>query len=247
MIVRDPMRFVRAALLLAFAALIGKLLLTGEMVKYMSPALDPLTALAGLVLGGMGLVELAGWGGPSDEHAHSPAQLDEALASLLLLLPVVLALAFVPRSLSTGALGGERLDGLLLTYALGPPTSPGGPPPAPRRPIDDVGGLLAYVSQSGEAGQGQRVRVRGVVARSETFRDDELAVVRFLISHCVADARPVVLLVVAGSRPAVAVDQWVEIDGTLGRRDRDGDRLVSIVAETIVPIPEPSDPYLSAF
>ncbi len=81
MSVHDPLRFVRASLLLAFAALIGKLLLTGEMVKYMSPALDPLTALAGLVLGAMGVVEL--WGSASEEHAHSPEQLDEALAALV--------------------------------------------------------------------------------------------------------------------------------------------------------------------
>ena len=243
---RDPMRFVRAALLLGLAALIGKLLLTGEMVKYMSPSLDPLSAATGLVLGAMGLVELRGVGG-SDEHAHSPEHVDEALASLLLLLPVLLALVFVPRSLSTGALGGEPLDGLLLTYARGaPPATQGGPPP-PRRPIADVDDLLAYVSQSGEAGIGQRVRVRGIVARGDSLREDELAVVRFSIAHCVADARPVALLVVAGGRQAPAVDQWVEIDGTLDRRERDGDRLISVVAETIVPIAEPDNPYLSAF
>ena len=243
---RDPMRFVRAALLLGFAALIAKLLLTGEMVKYMSPSLDPLTALAGLVLGGMGTVELWG-GGTSDEHAHSPERLDEALASLLLLLPVVLALVFVPRSLSTAALAGERLDGLLLTYgSTAPPAVDGGPPP-PRRPIEDVNDLLAYVGQAGEAGLGQRVRVRGIVARSERLRGDELTLLRFSIAHCVADARPVALLVVAGGKQAPADDQWVEIDGTLGRRERDGDRLISIVAETIAPIAEPNNPYLSAF
>jgi putative membrane protein len=254
---RDPMRFVRAALLLGFALLIGKLLLSGEMAKYMSPSLDPLTALTGLVLGAMGIVELRG-GGPPEGHAHSPEQVDEALASLLLLLPVVLALVFVPRSLSTGALGGERLDGMLLTYASSPTPSSGltpggtssgltlGTPPPPRRPIADVDDLLAYVVQTGEAGLGQRVRVRGIVARSDTFRDDELALLRFSIAHCVADARPVALLVVAGRAPGVTIDQWVEIDGTLDRRERDGDRLISIVAETIVPIAEPDNPYLSA-
>ena len=242
---RDPMRLVRAALLLGFAVLIGKLLLTGEMVKYMSPSLDPLTALAGVVLGAMGIVEL--WGGALREHTHSPEQFDEALASLLLLLPVVLALVFVPRSLSTSALGGERLDGLLLTYGGDVARVAQGAPPPPRRPIADVDDLLAYVRQSGEAGLGQRVRVRGIVARSETLRDDELVLLRFSIAHCVADARPVALLVVSDGRPGPAIDQWVEIDGTLDRRERDGDRLISVLAELIVPIAEPSNPYLSAF
>ena len=44
----------RAVLLLASAALIAKLLAIGEMVKYMAPALDPLTALTGFVFAVMG-------------------------------------------------------------------------------------------------------------------------------------------------------------------------------------------------
>jgi hypothetical protein len=39
---RDRVRVLRGALLLGFAALIAKLFLTGQMVLYMSPALDVL-------------------------------------------------------------------------------------------------------------------------------------------------------------------------------------------------------------
>ena len=52
----------------------------------------------------------------------------------------------------------------------------------------------------------------------------------------------------AGARadPSWAADQWVRIEGTLAERERDGDRLVTILAETIVPVKEPSNPYLTS-
>ena len=59
---RDPGRLVRAALLLGFAGLIAKLFAAGQMVKYMTPALDPLTALTGVALAVMGAIELRGSG-----------------------------------------------------------------------------------------------------------------------------------------------------------------------------------------
>jgi len=238
-----PFRVARAAILFGFVAVIVKLFLTGEMVKYMSPSLDPLTALAGVVLALMGTLELLG----SAEHHHAEPEhgLDESLAWLLLVVPIALGLFFAPRALGGGALGGERLDGLLLSFGAGPaPLVEAQPPPS--WPLGDVDELLAYVSQTGEAGIGQRVRVRGIAMRSGAFRDDELALLRFSIAHCVADARPVVLLVVMGTGGSAPLDRWVEIEGVLDRRERDGDRLISVVADSIVPIEEPDNPYLSA-
>ena len=65
------------------------------------------------------------------------------------------------------------------------------------------------------------------------------------IAHCVADARPLALLVVSWGDP-VAVDQWVEVEGVLGVREREGNGLVSIVAERVRPIAEPQNPYLGS-
>src|SRR5262249_22453837 len=51
---RDGMRLLRGVLLIGFAALIAKLFITGEMTRYMAPALDPLMAFTGVVVGAMG-------------------------------------------------------------------------------------------------------------------------------------------------------------------------------------------------
>ena len=253
----------RAVLLLASAALIAKLLATGEMVKYMAPALDPLTALTGAVFGVMGAME--GWrafrprpdrhaplSAPTVhdvEHGHAvegtlEATLELGLTWVVVLLPLVLGLVVAPRALGTSALGGERVTRLLLTFAPGSP--PTVRPPQPAEALDDVGPLLAYLRQAGSGSVGQPVRVTGMVMTSDALAAGEFALLRYAIAHCVADARPVALLVVAPTLPAVRPDQWVEIEGEVASREREGDRLVTIVARGITLVEEPRNPYLFA-
>jgi uncharacterized repeat protein (TIGR03943 family) len=247
-------RAFRGALLLGFAALIGKLFLTGQMVLYLSPALDVLTALTGLVLAVMGVIELReSRGGPASARTRRFSEKDEdhgmhgpeaILTYLLLLLPLAVGLVVTPRVLGSGALGGEPVSSLLLTFAPGPAPAPVAMPPTPRRPIDDTADLLAYLQEAGEAGVGQRVRALGSTLRSDTLGRGEFALLRYSIVHCVADARPVVLLVVAPLAPPLPADQWVEVDGVLGSRESAGGRLVTIAAERVTPVNEPPNPYL---
>lgn len=241
-------RYTRAALLLGFALLIAKLFVAQEMVKYMSPALDPLTALTGLVLGLMGLMELRAAHRRLDENLehHPSTSSDQALTILLLAVPLALGLLVTPRGLGASALGGENIANLLLTFAA-PATGARWSPsrPIPGAPIEDIPDLLAYLGQAGESGVGQPLRVTGLVAGSAALGPDEFALLRFSIAHCVADARPLGLLVVAPEYTARPADQWVAVEGTLDTRERNGDRLVTIVASTITPIEEPRNPYVS--
>ena len=249
----------RAALLLTSAALIAKLFAAGDMVKYIAPALDPLTALTGLVLGVMGVME--GWralrSNPTRhaaEGARAPRDIEDghavegaleaALTYAVVLLPLVLGLAVAPRALGTSALGGERVTRLLLTFAPGSPAAPR--PPKPDEPLDDIGPLLAYLRRVADGSIGQPVRVTGLVMRSDALGAGEFALLRYAIAHCVADARPVALLVVAATLTDVRTDQWVEIEGEVASREREGDRLVTIVAHRITPVEEPRNPYLFA-
>lgn len=252
-------QLLRAALLLGFAGLIGKLFLAGEMIKYMSPTLDPLSALAGIVLAAMGVMALRGdsqhplehhrfreasdvMDGPG--HAQESTGIERVLTYLLVLLPLILGLVITPRALGSSALGGQNVANLVLAFA--PPSAPwpGAPPPAPLGSITDTPNLLAYLRQSGESGVGQPVRATGLVARSEALTGNEFVLLRYAIVHCVADARPVALLVVAPEDPGVRSDQWVAVEGVLAARERDGDRLVTIEARRILPVEEPQNPYL---
>ena len=134
---------------------------------------------------------------------------------------------------------------LLLTFA---PGSPGAPrPPKPDERLDDTGALLAYLRRVADGSVGQPVRVTGMVMRSDALGAGEFALLRYAIAHCVADARPVALLVVPPTPAAdVQTDQWVEIEGEVASREREGDRLVTIVAHRITPVEEPRNPYLFA-
>jgi uncharacterized repeat protein (TIGR03943 family) len=85
-----------------------------------------------------------------------------------------------------------------------------------------------------------------MMTSSDALGAGEFALLRYAIAHCVADARPVALLVVASTPPDVRPDQWVEIEGELASRERDGDRLVTIVARRLTPVQEPRNPYLFA-
>jgi putative membrane protein len=245
-------RHVRAALLLGSALLIAKLFFAGEMVKYMNPALDPLTALTGVLLAVMGAMELRGSRTSEDaDHGHGRAsdRLEQTLTNLLLLVPLALGFLIVPRALGSSALGGESVTNLLLTFGTGPAPaarSPSSPPPPPAKPIEDIPDLMTYLRQAGELGVGQQVRVTGLVARSEALRPEEFALLRYSIAHCVADARPLGLLVVTGGDVSWSTDQWVQIDGTLESHEREGDRLVTIAANSITAIEEPNNPYLRA-
>jgi uncharacterized repeat protein (TIGR03943 family) len=288
----DQARLVRAICLLAFALLIGKLLATGQMVKYMAPALDPLTAATGALLVAMAAVEIlavvrrsrdgerrpAATSPPrtGDRHGRAPGPtavedprvagrqdgrhvwsedghvthgaggIELALTSLLVLAPVVLGLVVTPRALGSGALGGEQVNRLLLTFATGDAGRSAGALTSAEVPLDDLGALLAQLRRLGEGGVGQRVRVAGMAARSDALAPNELALLRYAIAHCVADARPLALLVVGPRALDLTEDQWVEVEGVVAVRQREGDRLVTVVAEYITPIDEPANPYLAA-
>jgi uncharacterized repeat protein (TIGR03943 family) len=253
----------RAVILLASAGLIAKLFADGEMVKYMAPTLDPLTALTGLAFAVMGVMEAwrAVRARPDEsasrlahaahdaEHGRAAAgtldaTLEQLLTWVVVVLPVVLGLVVAPRALGSSALAGERVSRLLLTFAPGPTAAV--PSARPSEPLDDVGPLLTYLRSVGPGSVGQPVRVTGLVMPSDALGAGEFALLRYAIAHCVADARPVALLVVAPSVPDVRADQWVEIEGEVGIRDREGDRLVTILSRRITPVPEPRNPYLFA-
>lgn len=259
---------IRAVVLFGLVALILRLFVTGEMVKYMSPALDPLTALAGAVTALLGLFELrravstparAGEIDPDDQGELDQGQSDrgaghwsdQVMTAGVILVPVLVGLLMTPRALGVEALGGEPVGGLLLTLAPTAGRQVGAPITA--APIEDVPELIAVLRDQGDAALGRRVRATGIVAQGSDLADDELALLRFSIAHCVADARPLALLIVAQGAQQVpsgagGLDQWVLVEGTLTTHRRDGEHVVTIEAERIERVSEPANPYLrSAF
>jgi len=243
---RAVVPLVRGALLVGFAALIAKLFVAGEMPRYMTPALDPLMVLTAVIVGVMGVVEIAAGARRRTTHEHPVDLTEQVITCGLVVLPLALGLLITPRALGIGALGGESVTRLLLAYAPGPLPASGAKPPTPARPIEDTGDLLTYLQQAGLAGTGQRVRVAGLAIRDESLAASEFVLLRYAIAHCVADARPLAILVTGAGDRAVRSDQWVEVEGVLTATERDGSQLVTVAAARWRPVPEPPNPYLGS-
>jgi uncharacterized repeat protein (TIGR03943 family) len=262
-------RLVRGLLLLALAGLIGKLLLTGQMGLYLSPAFDPLSELTGAVLAAMGAHQL--WSAmrtrrvadamrarvgapdarfdprshPGADAGHHGSRLDEALSYALVLLPVGLGLLTAPRALDPNALGGQDATRVVVAYSPTPPSSSVGPP---LQPIRDVADLFSYLRTAGEGGVGQPVHLVGMVARGDTLSADQFVLLRYSIVHCVADAQPLGLLIdLPDTTNGASTAAWVEVDGTLASTQRGGAHLISVLATRVAPTSEPPDPYLQTF
>jgi putative membrane protein len=243
---------VRGLILAGFGLLIFKLMVLGQMAKYMNTALDPLTAGAGLMLLLLGGWELRiAWSRRAVEGSRLEEDLEhngeQVLTYALLVATLLLGFTVAPRALGTGALAGEDLASYLLAFnqqAAQRDTSAG--KLTPDQPIEDLSELLAYLGQVGEAGVGQPVRVTGLVARSGGLEPGELAVLRYSIVHCVADARPLGFLIANVTAPA-ELDQWVQVEGVVGLREREGQRLFVVESVSLMPVNEPADPYIHPF
>lgn len=244
----DLNRLVRAAVLGGFALLIGKLMLTGQLVKYLNASLDPLSAVVGLLMLAMAAVEAGGAWSRSpidrdDDHDHDGWGLEQGLTYVVVAGTLALGLLVAPKALSSAALGGEDLSNYLLAFDWrAAPTAPSGDG-GPGKPVQDVPDLLGYLERVGEAGVGQPVRVVGLVAQSGVLEPGEFPLLRYAIVHCVADARPMAFLVANAGEPP-EFDRWVRVEGVVSIRERAGARLLTIDATSVTPVGEPVDPYI---
>lgn len=226
----------RGALLLALVGLISRLLLTGQMALYMSPALDPLSTLTALVLAVLGAVEL--W---SARHLYPlPRQSDELLTYVPVAALLGVAAFVTPRALDSTALGGVQPARAVVAYSSVPAATSVGPPSAP---IIDVPDLFKYLRTAGESGVGQPVRVVGMAVPDASLAPNQFVLLRYTIVHCVADAQPIGLLIEASEAPP-STGGWVVVDGLLAVSPTQTSRLVSVQATRISPTDEPAEPYL---
>lgn len=71
------------------------------------------------------------------------------------------------------------------------------------------------------------------------------SVVRFVVTHCTADAAAVGLSVTGADLPALTNDTWIRVEGHLELQTLEGLRKPVIVADRVQPIPMPASPYLT--
>ncbi|WP_406944176.1 TIGR03943 family putative permease subunit [Halobacillus sp. SY10] len=92
--------------------------------------------------------------------------------------------------------------------------------------------------------KGKTIQMKGFVYKEEGLDPNQLVVARFLITHCVADARVIGWLSESDQAVNFSEDTWVEVRGEIDVGEYNGVELPIIQIKEINPIPEPTNPYV---
>jgi uncharacterized repeat protein (TIGR03943 family) len=254
--VADRGRLAEAGVLLGLAGLLLSLWRSGALLLYLNPSSVWLVMAGVPLLVLLAIGRLMG-GRPADDGQAEPGPSGAPVRwyrLALLAAPLALGLALPARPLdasaaagrtmnAVGLIGGARADQLaagdtatfdLFDWAVALTREPDH-----RRFAGQPVGVEGFVVN--EAGQRPgRHSLDDLAAGNEAF-----SVVRFVVTHCTADAAAVGLSVVAPAGSALPDDNWIRVEGHLDLQALEGVRKPVIVADTIRPIKPPANPYLS--
>lgn len=92
--------------------------------------------------------------------------------------------------------------------------------------------------------EGRKVRMSGFVYKEDGFADNQLALTRFLITHCVADAGSIGFLTELEDALSIEQDTWLEVEGTIELTHYDGAEMPMLKIVSWKEIDEPKEPYV---
>ena len=170
---------------------------------------------------------------------------------VIVVIPIVLALAVNPTRYSAGGLRKRRVErpprdaafDATVDWVLGLRTVPRRASSIPKKPtvLDLVN--AAYEGQQ-KALDGQRITLFGQCDPPYGPDSERFDLYRLVVTCCVADATSVSVEIVREPGVSLEAGKWVEVAGTV-RFGTGADPSVPVIrAETVRNIPEPSEPYL---
>jgi putative membrane protein len=107
---------------------------------------------------------------------------------------------------------------------------------------DWVGALSADPNPKDYAGK--PVQISGIVLHSAaSMPPGYIMVMRYQVTCCIADARPVGLIVKDTSHGALKDNQWVHVSGVMSSARYEGDSIAIVSPKVMKPI-KASDPYM---
>jgi uncharacterized repeat protein (TIGR03943 family) len=225
----SPARVVTATVLAAWAGLFWFVWLADRTTLYLS------TRTAWLVPLGALLASTAAAGRLASARVERPEHLGsrETVMMGVITIPVVLLLALPPATLGSYAVGRRTTSAGIGTSAR-----------IVSGPLDLVD--IAAARSVKSAAEALRARAGEVVTMDgfvtiDPGETDRFQLTRFVITCCVADATISYVTVVDAPPGAFADDDWVRVSGHIYPLGSD----ILVDASSVVPIPRPSDPYLT--
>jgi uncharacterized repeat protein (TIGR03943 family) len=220
---------------------------------YVKAGLQPLLAVSGVILVGLGLVAVASHG--RDQHGH---QLHGPRVAWLLALPPLALVLIAPPALGAFAASRQPIQPPPTIHARStePAASTSDPFPPLIPPSDGTAvpmPLAEYLTRDYEAPHtlaGVRIRLLGFVTPQRRGRGGYL-LTRFAISCCAADATAL-RVAIRGDLVARPSDTWLEVEGRWQQRtddspDQPAADTAVLMAESVRVIKQPSEPYERGF
>ena len=235
---RLNVRNLRILVLLSWSAFLGWLWLSGQVLGYLGPRTSWVVTFGAIAL----TVATVGYMLTSSRSgdAERPVATRQVLASFAMLTPILMAMMLSGSSLGALAaankLSARGVDLASLAESLSSGNS-------------EVSFLqIRAASDSPETAEslgiqtGQQVTLTGLVMEANRDPSAPFELGRFYITCCVADALPVSVSVYPTlDKGRYSKDDWLEVKGALAQQDG---KLV-VEAESVDPVPQPSNPYLA--
>ena len=91
---------------------------------------------------------------------------------------------------------------------------------------------------------GKKIKFTGFVLKEKSFKQNQLVISRFLITHCIADASILGFLSEFPEAPNLKEDTWLEATGTISKSTYKGETMPTIKINNWRKIKEPKKPYI---
>ncbi len=235
--------WLKPALLIGLGLYFASIIATGSLTNYINMRFAWLAYVAAvffLLLGVAGAHRLIRAG--ADHHhehgtpEHHPRGTISWAALAVVAIPLLLGTLIPSRPLGAAAVEGD-----VSANTLGGDSSAAiALPPEQRTVLDWIRAFRA--SDDPASFSGQPVDIIGFVYRSDDYPDGMFLVARFVISHCVADATAIGLLV-AWSED-LPPDTWVRVRGQLAAGAFQGETHPLIQPASVDVVRQPEHPYL---
>lgn len=217
-----------AVALCALAGILSYRTATGQMALYIHPRYELLVYGCAVVLV---LFAAVVW---YDTAQPAPFGLTFAL------IPLSIAVAFVPKPLGAAALAGQL--GSLNSVVQAAPALPVTTDTASW----DLYDWAVASSVDAQPYDGAAASIEGFVVVNPDLGlpADQLMVARYVLKCCTADAGGVGMRVVWAGAPNLRSDTWVRVRGTIAVEDTTGVPRPLLIADSVTPIEQPARPYL---
>jgi uncharacterized repeat protein (TIGR03943 family) len=238
----------KALILILMAIFFTQKFVSGELYYYIGPRFAWLT-LVGVML----LILLAGaiqlalmreaphaHEHPDHAHHHDPDRVS-VWTLLIVALPLILGVAVPARPLDASAVSARGVS-TSLTSAADVSGSLLAILPSERNVLDWVRVMSSNPDPASL--DGVEAEMLGFVYRDIRFSAEQFMVSRFTLSCCVADATAIGVVVQDSAALEFETNQWVLVRGTFTEGTLDGMALPVLIAEEIIPVQEPEQPYL---